>query len=102
MAVCVSNPLAAPLHVQNLELLVANEGAGASGGALCYPLTLWVPAYRRHFPITLEIKLPQVRGDTSHDDPAIRVAQGLGKTTCCIHYLTEPFCLYGFECSRGS
>lgn len=62
VAVCVSNPLAAPLHVQNLELLVANEGAGASGGALCYPLTLWVPALRRHFPITLEIKLPQVRG----------------------------------------
>lgn len=75
VAVAVSNPLAAPLHVQNIELLVDKKGA-PGGHAFCYPLTLWVPAYRKHFPITLEIKLMQARGSKTD--------------TTCMHAHTRP------------
>jgi hypothetical protein len=64
VALLLSNPLGAPLHVQGIELLMeadgegeegAEEGAGAPA-VFCYPLTLWVPAHRRFHPLMLALK----------------------------------------------
>ena len=69
VALAMSNPLAAPVNVQSIELLVEPEPqaapdgeAGSSGStdtgpvAFCYPLTLWVPPYSRAHPLTLALK----------------------------------------------
>ncbi len=78
VALSLSNPLGAPLNIQSIELLVEAEGGGGEGekdggsvassssssavAAFCYPLTLWVPAYQRHHPLTLAVKPLQAGG----------------------------------------
>ena len=65
VALSLSNPLAAPLNIQSIELLV--EEGGKEGGregmpgrttavAFCYPVTLWIPAWRQQHPLTLSLK----------------------------------------------
>jgi len=50
----LSNPLGAPLFIQSVEL-VLDKGEG-SMEAFCYPLTLWIPAYRHKHDLTLSLK----------------------------------------------
>lgn len=46
------NPLAIPIQLQEVELVIERDGMDA----LCYPLTLWIPPGKKVHTITLSVK----------------------------------------------